>query len=326
MQVKLNFVEIKNAEGASPDAEITTLNSATLIPIGKSGIHIKKKNRGSFTEYCGGKVTDACIQKAKNSSSSAIRKKAVFAENARGWARKHQEGGVLDHTPGVNTENKDISKVFVSLDTDAPKFALNNPTLFSGVNTIGLNSDLPEDTEKETTEETTQNPTIPSWMTTPYAGARSYEPASKTSSSSPPIPETPASAPSVAAPEGLKASIQKFLGVPYEVRNCSQFVSAVLKDMGRKESGNSMALRAATQKINTQDLQPGDLVFLKGTLSDRGKNDASHVAIVTDTSKLDKGIIGVAHSSGHGKKSSYSTWNLNDNYFIKHYLGAGRLS
>lgn len=26
-----------------------------------SGIHIKKKNRGKFTEYCGGKVTDECI-------------------------------------------------------------------------------------------------------------------------------------------------------------------------------------------------------------------------------------------------------------------------
>jgi hypothetical protein len=24
---------------------------------GGSGIHIKKKNRGKFTEYCGGKVT-----------------------------------------------------------------------------------------------------------------------------------------------------------------------------------------------------------------------------------------------------------------------------
>ena len=27
-----------------------------------SGIHIKKKNRGKFTEYCGGKVTDECIE------------------------------------------------------------------------------------------------------------------------------------------------------------------------------------------------------------------------------------------------------------------------
>jgi len=26
-----------------------------------SGIHIKKENRGKFTSYCGGKVTDECI-------------------------------------------------------------------------------------------------------------------------------------------------------------------------------------------------------------------------------------------------------------------------
>lgn len=26
-----------------------------------SGIHIKKENRGKFTDYCGGKVTNECI-------------------------------------------------------------------------------------------------------------------------------------------------------------------------------------------------------------------------------------------------------------------------
>jgi len=26
-----------------------------------SGIHIKKENRGKFTDYCGGKVTSECI-------------------------------------------------------------------------------------------------------------------------------------------------------------------------------------------------------------------------------------------------------------------------
>lgn len=58
-----------------------------------SGIHIKKKNRGKFTSYCGGKVTDECIQKGKNSSNPAIRKRATFAANARKW--KHKDGGVL---------------------------------------------------------------------------------------------------------------------------------------------------------------------------------------------------------------------------------------
>lgn len=57
------------------------------IEIFKSGgkIHIKKKNRGKFTEYCGGKVTSECIARGKNSSNPAIRKRATFAANARKW-------------------------------------------------------------------------------------------------------------------------------------------------------------------------------------------------------------------------------------------------
>lgn len=56
----------------------------------KSGgkIHIKKKNRGKFTEYCGGKVTNECIARGKASSNPAIRKRATFAANARRWHKK----------------------------------------------------------------------------------------------------------------------------------------------------------------------------------------------------------------------------------------------
>lgn len=60
-----------------------------------SKIHIKKKNRGKFTDYCGGKVTEECIQKGKHSSSATIRKRATFAANARKW--KHQDGGYLNY-------------------------------------------------------------------------------------------------------------------------------------------------------------------------------------------------------------------------------------
>ena len=56
----------------------------------KSGgkIHIKKKNRGKFTEYCGGKVTSECIARGKNSPNPTIRKRATFAANARRWHKK----------------------------------------------------------------------------------------------------------------------------------------------------------------------------------------------------------------------------------------------
>lgn len=57
-------------------------------------IYIKPSKRGSFTSWCGGKVTNECIRRGKNSSSSAIRKKATFAQNARRWS-KHQQGGLI---------------------------------------------------------------------------------------------------------------------------------------------------------------------------------------------------------------------------------------
>lgn len=57
-------------------------------------IHIKKENRGKFTDYCGGKVTSECIARGKNSPNPTIRKRATFAANARAWS-KHKQGGIL---------------------------------------------------------------------------------------------------------------------------------------------------------------------------------------------------------------------------------------
>lgn len=65
-----------------------------------SGIHIKKQNRGKFTEYCGGNVTSECIARGKRSSNPAIRKRATFAANARKW--KHKFGGKLFSRNPVN--------------------------------------------------------------------------------------------------------------------------------------------------------------------------------------------------------------------------------
>lgn len=73
-------------------------SGGTIIQMDKKGnkIHIKKKNRGKFTDYCGGKVTSACIAKGKNSPNPAIRKRATFAANARKW--KHAKGGTIRYT------------------------------------------------------------------------------------------------------------------------------------------------------------------------------------------------------------------------------------
>lgn len=59
------------------------------LDIFKSGgtIKIKKKNRGKFTDYCGGTVTQECIQKGKHSSNPLTRRRATFAANARKWKK-----------------------------------------------------------------------------------------------------------------------------------------------------------------------------------------------------------------------------------------------
>ena len=64
-------------------------------------IYIKKKNRGKFTSYCGGKVTQSCIDKAKASGNAKLVKRAVFAENSRRWNKGIKKGsqGMLIQDP-----------------------------------------------------------------------------------------------------------------------------------------------------------------------------------------------------------------------------------
>jgi hypothetical protein len=85
----LDFLTFKNLHLVPRNENL--LKMLFLKKGGKSGIHIKKKNRGKFTDYCGGKVTDECIAKGKKSPNAAIRKRATFADNARHF--KHKSGG-----------------------------------------------------------------------------------------------------------------------------------------------------------------------------------------------------------------------------------------
>lgn len=72
------------AQGIFQQEPEQTVQAANIAKDG-GGIHIKKKNRGKFTEYCGGKVTEECIRRGKNSSNPTTRKRATFAANARHW-------------------------------------------------------------------------------------------------------------------------------------------------------------------------------------------------------------------------------------------------
>ena len=69
--------------------------NVNYIDLAKSGIKIKKSNKGKFTEYCNGKVTQECIRKGKQSKDPTVRKRATFADNVRKW--KHENGGRISY-------------------------------------------------------------------------------------------------------------------------------------------------------------------------------------------------------------------------------------
>ena len=61
----------------------------------------RKGTVGAFTQYCGGRVTQACIDKAKRSDDMTLRRRAVFAENMRNLGNKKKaQDGVLQ-IPGI---------------------------------------------------------------------------------------------------------------------------------------------------------------------------------------------------------------------------------
>ena len=105
------------------------------------GIHIKKKNRGKFTDYCGGKVTTECIQRGRNSPSATIRKRTTFAQNARSWS-KHEEGGILHAQTGakVNLSYQTLTKK----TEDPEEIKLQNPEEESKETTVSEAPQLEE--------------------------------------------------------------------------------------------------------------------------------------------------------------------------------------
>ncbi len=59
---------------------------------GKSPIHIKPENKGKLHADthtpAGEKIPEKKLAKAEHSKDPAVRKRATFAENAKGWAKK----------------------------------------------------------------------------------------------------------------------------------------------------------------------------------------------------------------------------------------------
>ena len=60
--------------------------SINLVVEGKSGIHIKKKNKGKFNALK--KKTGKSTEELTHSKNPLTRKRAIFAQNAKKWHHK----------------------------------------------------------------------------------------------------------------------------------------------------------------------------------------------------------------------------------------------
>lgn len=119
-----------------------------IINSNKSGgsIHIKKANRGKFTDYCGGKVTSECIQKGKNSPDPKIRKRATFAANARKW--KHQDGGIFERLEVYISKNQNGGLLNDPTEIKGGKFFKASV----GVNPLEVSTQVEKPIEENTTK------------------------------------------------------------------------------------------------------------------------------------------------------------------------------
>ena len=94
-----------------------------------SGIHIKKENRGKFTETK--KRTGKTTEELTHSKNPLTRKRAIFAQNAKKW--KHEDGGEV-HKPNSHRsildngwfKTKDLKKSHPLTYQQGGPFQINN--------------------------------------------------------------------------------------------------------------------------------------------------------------------------------------------------------
>lgn len=70
----------------------------------------KKGTKGTFTKYCGGKVTEECIKRGLASSNPTTRKRAAFAKAMRHIAKKKEGGDVPSQYEGLGYLQKKNSE------------------------------------------------------------------------------------------------------------------------------------------------------------------------------------------------------------------------
>lgn len=119
---KFYIMEILNFKGSLPD----------LIYMLKKGgsIHIKKKNRGKFTESAkragmGVQEYARHVLANKDKYSSTLVKRANFARNAKKF--KHEDGGIINKFQPGGEIGYDITPAVVTQDSEFNKFLMTLP-------------------------------------------------------------------------------------------------------------------------------------------------------------------------------------------------------
>ncbi len=118
----------------------------------------------------------------------------------------------------------------------------------------------------------------------------------------------------------------KFLGTRYRrgasgpsAFDCSGFVGYVFKKFGFNLSRSSRSQYTEGEKVNTEDLRPGDLLFFSGRAG--GKKTVGHVAMVVDV-KEDGSCTFIHASTSQGV--TYQRFP-DGGYYSKRYIGAKRI-
>ena len=126
------------------------------------------------------------------------------------------------------------------------------------------------------------------------------------------------------------AAAQGWLGAPYLYSgksrrgvDCSNYVSLVAKEIGINFPGGSIIQWDKLRKegktfFNSSYLEPGDLIYFKGTQRDRKSYLPSHVAIYVGNGKM-------INAAGGNRKGSVRYDNLNSSYWQSHLLGYAKL-
>ncbi len=119
---------------------------------------------------------------------------------------------------------------------------------------------------------------------------------------------------------------EKYLGHPYcrgskgpKSFDCSGFTSFVFKNFGIQLSASSSAQYGQGQKIQDNEIEPGDLLFFGGRAG--SKSRVGHVAIAVDVDE--DGVVTFIHAATSGgiRYDQYP----DGGYYSKRYIGARRV-